>query len=135
MTLKDRLANARAAGDLFSQIPSANRRYNKLIAEIAVKIKKERLSRDLTQKEFADFMSVTQGMISRWESAEYNFPLRNICEIFDKLGVNFSIRFDEQDEKIKHNQMTKYDINPFLVDNIYHFLQQGSLNFEIAQAG
>lgn len=131
MTLEERLANAREAEDLFSHLPSSKRKYNKIIAEIAVKIKTERLKRGLSQKEFADFMKVTQGMVSRWESAEYNFSLKSIVEIFDKLGVNFGVSFDEETAKVKNTTSAYLAI----YSNSLMIPQHNNICADIAKAG
>lgn len=47
-----------------------------------------RASKKLTQKEFAKFMGVSQGMVSKWESCEYNFTVDNIAKICDKLDIS-----------------------------------------------
>lgn len=66
-----------------------------VIADISEKITSERLKRAMTQKEFAAFMGVTQGMVSKWESAEYNFTVESIAKIFEKLNLDFSFTVDE----------------------------------------
>ncbi len=45
----------------------------------------------MTQKEFAEFMGVTQGMVSKWESREYNFTIKSLNEICEKLGLDCSV--------------------------------------------
>ena len=47
-----------------------------------------RKSEKLTQGEFAKFMGVSQGMVSKWESGEYNFTINNIAKICDKLNIS-----------------------------------------------
>ena len=48
----------------------------------------------MSQKEFAAYMGVSQGMISKWESREYNFTVRSLNEICQKLNLKFNILFD-----------------------------------------
>ncbi|MEN6420218.1 MAG: helix-turn-helix transcriptional regulator [Clostridiaceae bacterium] len=60
-------------------------------AEIASEIMKSRLKKGMNQKEFAQYMNVSQAMISKWESGECNFSISTICEICDKLSLVFSI--------------------------------------------
>lgn len=43
------------------------------LAKISARIERCRLEMKMTQKEFAEYMGVTQGMVSKWESREYNF--------------------------------------------------------------
>ena len=44
----------------------------------------------MNQKQFASFMGVSQAMISKWESGEYNFTINTLNEICDKLGLDFN---------------------------------------------
>ena len=55
---------------------------------ITTTIKEYRIEKELSQKMFAEFMGVTQGMVSRWESGEYNFTIDNIAKICDKLKIS-----------------------------------------------
>lgn len=66
-------------------------------AEISSAITDERIKLGMTQKEFSDFMGVSQGMVSKWESGDYNFTISSISKIFDKLNMDFgfSIKKDE----------------------------------------
>lgn len=45
------------------------------LAKISARIERCRLEMKMTQKEFAEYMGVTQGMVSKWESREYNFTM------------------------------------------------------------
>lgn len=67
-----------------------------ITAEISSRITKERIDRNMTQKEFADFLGVSQPMISKWESGDYNFTISAISDIFDKLNLDY--RFDIIDD-------------------------------------
>lgn len=64
-----------------------------VIAKVSSAIIKERSRLKMTQKEFAQKMNVTQGMVSKWESAEYNFTLENISKICEKVGMSYDIAF------------------------------------------
>lgn len=48
----------------------------------------------MTQEQFAEYMGVTQSMVSKWESREYNFTIRSLNEIYHKLGLSISIDTD-----------------------------------------
>lgn len=64
------------------------------LAKISAKIERSRLNMNMTQKEFADYMGVTQGMVSKWESREYNFTIKSLNEICKKLNLNLSLEID-----------------------------------------
>lgn len=74
-----------------------------IISDISSKITIERCDRDMTQKEFAKFMGVTQGMVSKWESGDYNFTIESICNILEKLDLdcNFEIFKDNITDNIQ----------------------------------
>ncbi len=87
----DELMNAFAeyvtGGDLI-----ATRELSKISTSIATARSKAKL----TQKEFAKNIGVTQGMISKWESGEYNFTIEGLSDICDKLNLNLNIEISEK---------------------------------------
>lgn len=64
-----------------------------LQAVIAAEITKKRLELHMTQKEFAEYMGVSQGMISKWENGESNFTLQTLVQIASKLGIQMQCPF------------------------------------------
>lgn len=74
------------------------------LAQISAQIERRRIDMGMNQKEFAVFLGVTQGMVSKWESQEYNFTVRALNEIGQKVGLGFHISV-EQDRG-----MTDYNI-------------------------
>ena len=80
------------------------------LAKISAQIERCRLEMSMTQQEFAKFMGVTQGMVSKWESREYNFTNsccvilisslhRSICaEIFANSTIVFTSAFENPSE-------------------------------------
>ena len=62
-----------------------------VISDISSRIAIERCKKRMTQKQFADFMGVTQDMVSKWESGDYNFTIESICNIFCKLDLEFNL--------------------------------------------
>jgi DNA-binding response OmpR family regulator len=45
----------------------------------------------LTQKEFAHLLGVSQSMVSKWESEDYNFTVEALANICDKLDWDLNI--------------------------------------------
>lgn len=62
----------------------------------------KRLDLGMTQKELADYMGASQGMVSKWESREYNFTITTLNELCEKLGLVF-------DPIIKEPEVAKFD--------------------------
>lgn len=77
--------------DLFADLSPDEKQSCELIAKIAMCIFDARKNLGMNQKQFAKHLGVSQGMVSKWESAEYNFTIENISEIFNKLKMDFDI--------------------------------------------
>ena len=58
-----------------------------LEASICSEIISQRIKRNMTQKEFAEFMGVSQGLVSKWEKGECNFTLSSLVRIASNLGL------------------------------------------------
>lgn len=65
-----------------------------MLSTIALEITKSRSDRNMSQKEFADFIGVSQGMVSRWENGDYNFTIEKLIEIFCKLDIDINLKFE-----------------------------------------
>ncbi|ABI68845.1 helix-turn-helix transcriptional regulator [Syntrophomonas wolfei] len=54
-----------------------------------------RLKHGLSQKKLADKLGVTQAMVAKMESGDYNYTIEQLWKIANKLGFRFSIDFQE----------------------------------------
>lgn len=80
--------------ELFSSVMSrAEMSANRQLALISAAIELWRVENNMTQKEFAKFMGVTQSMVSKWESGEYNFSVKILSEISDRMGISLESLF------------------------------------------
>jgi len=61
------------------------------LAKISARIERCRLELGMTQAEFAKYMGVSQGMVSKWESREYNFTIKSLNEICQKLNMQMCL--------------------------------------------
>lgn len=61
------------------------------LAKISARIERCRIELGMTQKEFAEYMGVTQGMVSKWESREYNFTIKTLNDICQKIDLELSV--------------------------------------------
>ena len=52
------------------------------------------VEKGMTQQQFADYMGVSQGMISKWESREYNFTIKTLNEICEKIDLKLTVSLD-----------------------------------------
>lgn len=65
-------------------------------AKIATEIISRRKELKMNQSEFADYMNVSQAMVSKWENGDCNFSISTICEICDKLTLNIDLQLYKQ---------------------------------------
>ena len=84
-------------------------------AKIAAMIMRSRLDRQMSQKEFAEFMGVSQSMVSKWESEDYNFTIESLAKICDKLNLELDIEMRPYSEaKSQYNQVSTWNVAPYI---------------------
>lgn len=64
---------------------------SKALSKISSEIVKHRTDLGMTQKQFAEYMGVSQGMVSKWESEDYNFSVKSLADIAVKLGLDVDV--------------------------------------------
>lgn len=79
----------------------------RLQAKIATVIVKKRLELGMTQKEFAEKLQVSQGMVSKWESEDYNFTIESLAHIAEKLELQLDISMTSENERYKKLDQTR----------------------------
>ncbi len=95
MGVKEKIANAKKVSWLSEGFSESEIKTVIELAKISAKIERARLDLGMTQIEFAEFMGVTQGMISKWESRDYNFTIRSLNEICQKLDLNLYVNIEK----------------------------------------
>ncbi|MBQ9049343.1 MAG: helix-turn-helix transcriptional regulator [Lachnospiraceae bacterium] len=90
MGLKDKLANAKTTDWLTKDISDLELKQIRDLSLISAAIELRRKDLGMNQKQFASFMDVSQAMISKWESGEYNFTINTLNEICNKLNLDFN---------------------------------------------
>lgn len=88
MGFAEKIAGAKKSNWLTEGLTEAEVKTAIELAKISARIERCRLDMGMTQQEFAEFLGVTQGMVSKWEGREYNFTIRTLNEICEK--VNYS---------------------------------------------
>lgn len=63
------------------------------LAHISAMIEMWRVDHGMTQKEFAEKMGVSQAMVSKWESGDYNFTIKTLAEISTNLQISMERLF------------------------------------------
>ena len=60
---------------------------------IAAEVTSRRVEMDMTQKDFAQLLNVSQSTLSKWESGETNFTLSTLVTIASKLDLEIQSPF------------------------------------------
>lgn len=90
MSLKEKMLQAKPSGSLTKGLTVSEIKSSKELALISAQIELKRKQMGMNQTEFARFMNVSQGMISKWESGDYNFSILTLNTICEKLGLRFN---------------------------------------------
>lgn len=92
---------------LFEGLDEKELEFDDLLIDISLSIARERIKRDMTQKDFAKKLEVTQAMVSKIESCEYNFTLKKLFDIAYKLNLKLKVEF-AQKESHKKEQIVEW---------------------------
>ena len=91
MGIREKMANAKKSNWITQGIPEAEVKSIVQLAKISAQIERCRLDMEMTQKEFAQYLGVSQGMVSRWENRDYNFTVKSLNDICQKLNLSLTI--------------------------------------------
>ncbi|ABR49272.1 helix-turn-helix domain protein [Alkaliphilus metalliredigens QYMF] len=69
-----------------------------ILVDISLKIINYRIDQEITQKQLAEKLKVSQAMISKLESGEYNPTIGQLWKISKKLGWTFEVLMKERVE-------------------------------------
>ena len=94
----------------FDSLPEHQLNTALICGAIAATIINKRHSLGLTQQEFAERYGVTQGMVSKWESANYNFTIARLSELMSKLEIPFDVLLEGK--SATNQDLQKYNNNP-----------------------
>lgn len=87
--LREKIKNAKTTNWLAEGLTENEISSIKELALVSARIEMKRNELGMSQKEFAKMMGVSQGMVSKWESGEYNFTITTLKEICGKLDLEF----------------------------------------------
>lgn len=65
---------------------------SQILAHISAVIVKYRINHHMNQQEFASFLGVSQSMISKIESSDYNFTIRKLVELCNKMNLLLEVK-------------------------------------------
>lgn len=94
--------------DIFNDVDEETKlefELSNMLVDIACKIINYRLDNDMTQKDLANKLEITQAMVSKLESGEYNPSIEFLFKISKKLDWKFELTFEENhsDVLIQYN--------------------------------
>ncbi|MCQ2494250.1 MAG: helix-turn-helix domain-containing protein [Lachnospiraceae bacterium] len=95
MSIADKLANAKKTSWVSEGFSDTEIKTMVELAKISARIERCRNDMRMTQKEFADYMGVSQGMVSKWESREYNFTIKTLNDICEKIDLELTVRLEK----------------------------------------
>ena len=72
-------------------------------------ISNERIKRNMSQEEFANFMDVPIETVSKWETQDYDYSINTLVTIADKLNLILSVELS----KDSHNKSVLTNIRPY----------------------
>lgn len=91
MGIREKMASAKKSNWITQGIPEAEVKSLVQLAKISAQIERCRLDMEMTQEEFAQYLGVSQGMVSRWENRDYNFTVKSLNDICQKLNLSLTI--------------------------------------------
>ncbi|MDO9534417.1 MAG: helix-turn-helix transcriptional regulator [Bacillota bacterium] len=90
--------------------------------QISTAIFKYRLKHNLSQKKLAEKLGVTQAMVSKLESGDYNYTIGQLWKVSQKLGFKLNIELEEETEDITEDYIQKDN----QIDVIHSIMVEGS---------
>lgn len=94
MGIAEKLAGAKKTNWVSEGFSEAEVKTIVELAKISAQIERCRIEMGMTQQEFAEYMGVTQGMVSKWESREYNFTIKTLNDICQKVNRELSVELE-----------------------------------------
>ncbi len=108
MGIAEKIAGAKKSNWLTEGLTEAEIKSAINLAKISARIERCRLDMGMTQQEFADYLGVTQGMVSKWEGREYNFTIKTLNEICEKVKLDLNISLDRPSTVLNY-EIIKWD--------------------------
>jgi len=94
MINKEQLVDAKSIFDESDEKFKKELEIELLLVNIASEFINYRISKSISQKELAKMLDITQAMVSKLESGDYNPSVKFLCEVSQKLGWDISININ-----------------------------------------
>lgn len=99
----------RLTGEEVSSKDSLYEIYGKISTAIFDYRRKHKLS----QKKLAEKLGVSQPMVAKLESGDYNYTIEQLWKIANKLGFAFNIEFEEKEQVKRLASRNKHELNKY----------------------
>jgi len=106
MIKKEKIINAKTV-DFFNELTQEEKAEAELKASIAMAIHDKRIAMKMNQQEFAEMNQVSQTMVSKWESGEYNFTISNLSKILTALGIKIMLQEEKKSSLTQVSQTSR----------------------------
>ena len=68
-------------------------RFADIASDLAVQLTAKRIEMGLPQQDLADLLGTTQETVAKWENADYDFSVKTLIDISQKLDLPLTISF------------------------------------------
>lgn len=96
MGIKEKLEQARKEEWITKDKTESELKNISDLALISAAIEMKRVDMNMTQKEFAEYLGISQAMVSKLESREYNFTIRMLNDIFARLELSLEFKIGDK---------------------------------------
>ncbi len=90
---------------LFSEDDRKNEGLYDIYYRISTAIFDYRIRGNLSQKKLADKLGVTQAMVSKLESGDYNYSVEQLWKVSQKLGLKLTVLLEEKTEEVSESSL------------------------------
>lgn len=99
---------------IFGDLPyTAEDRFYEILNNISIAVVDYRVKHGFSQKQLAEMLDVSQAMVSKYESGDYNISLKALVSLLDKLNIRMNIDFDGasavSEPELKESSYLRYD--------------------------
>ena len=102
MNIQNKLDSAKEL-DFFSELSLEEKQQADFLADIAILIHDRRIELGMTQSQFAALNHVSQSIVSKWESGDYNFTVGSLLSILSTIGLKLSFSATQRNIEICAN--------------------------------
>jgi len=89
---------------------------------VSAEVIKYRMVNGCTQEQLAARLGVSQGMVSKYESCEYNFSVACLCKLAEKLNLDVTLTIEERSEAYRTREREDWSAPDSMKLAVVHLL-------------